>query len=336
MKEKTKVYTSNTKFYAWKYLHKLTHFPCIRLYKCSRRNRRCWCSWNSRRKERDQESTHQHLIWTNYGKFINSSNKPSFFRLWRLAKMNHFRATLFFPPKLISWGWLWTLNVLTFTYCATSRVSLFTSTAERTFRIDASSICITCTGIARALIDICQMIQKHTIHSRVALILQGCNAWMLFIDILCTLTSRSITSETQFTGTAVRAVGISTIGIIITWPGICRTLINIWRKQVKAKIGLSWCNFSLLSFILDIPSQVIPSPVNPCLQVHVKEPSVLAQSAFSSHAPIPEIVKLVTIILKFSVTSQLRQLDKKLYVVIFSRRGGNNHFYSYQCLSHIC
>ena len=96
MKEKTKVYTSNPKFYAWKYLHKLTHFPCIRLYKCSCRNRRCWCSWNSHRKEGDQESTHQHLIWTNYGKFINSSNKPSFFRLCRLAKMNHFRATLFF------------------------------------------------------------------------------------------------------------------------------------------------------------------------------------------------------------------------------------------------
>ena len=200
--------------------------------------------------------------------------------------MNHFRATLFFPLKLLSRGWLWTLYVLTFTYCAISRVSLFTSTAERTSRIDASSIFITCTGIARALIDICQTIQKHTIQPRVALILQGCRAWMLFVDILYTLTSRSITSETQFTSTAVRAVGIGTVGVIIAWPGICRTLINIWCKQMKIKIGLSWCNFSLLSFIVDIPSQVIPSPVNPCLQVHVKEPSVLAQSAFSSHAPV--------------------------------------------------
>lgn len=59
-------------FYAWKYLHKLTHSLCIPLYKCSCRNRRCWCSWNFHRKERDQESTHQHLIWRNYGKFINS------------------------------------------------------------------------------------------------------------------------------------------------------------------------------------------------------------------------------------------------------------------------
>lgn len=153
--------------------------------------------------------------------------------------MNHFRATLFFPLKLLSRGWLWTLYVLTFTYCAISRVSLFTSTAERTFRIDASSIFITCTGIARALIDICQTIQKYTIQPRVALILQGCRAWMLFVDILCTLTSRSITSETQFTSTAVRAVGIGTVGVIIAWPGICRTLINIWCKQMKIKIGLS-------------------------------------------------------------------------------------------------
>ena len=34
---------------------------------------------------------------------------------------------------------------------------------------------------------------------------------------------------------------------------------------------------------LFIPLQTVPSPVNPCLQVQVEEPSVLVQSAFSSH-----------------------------------------------------
>ena len=34
---------------------------------------------------------------------------------------------------------------------------------------------------------------------------------------------------------------------------------------------------------MSVPAQFIPFPVNPCLQVQIKEPLVLTQSAFSSH-----------------------------------------------------
>ena len=33
-------------------------------------------------------------------------------------------------------------------------------------------------------------------------------------------------------------------------------------------------------FLFGLPWQVIPSPVNPCLQVQLEEPSVLTQTAF--------------------------------------------------------
>ena len=37
-----------------------------------------------------------------------------------------------------------------------------------------------------------------------------------------------------------------------------------------------------------IPLQTVPSPVNPCLQLQLYEPSLLAQSAFSSHGLVPK------------------------------------------------
>ena len=37
-----------------------------------------------------------------------------------------------------------------------------------------------------------------------------------------------------------------------------------------------------------VPLQTVPSPVNPCLQVQLYEPSLLAQSAFSSHGLVPK------------------------------------------------
>ena len=42
---------------------------------------------------------------------------------------------------------------------------------------------------------------------------------------------------------------------------------------------MSWSSVVLIS---SIPSQVLPSPVNPCLHVQLEEPSVLVQTAFSS------------------------------------------------------
>ena len=37
------------------------------------------------------------------------------------------------------------------------------------------------------------------------------------------------------------------------------------------------------NFLSIVPSQSVPFPVNPCLQLQLYEPSLLVQSAFSSH-----------------------------------------------------